>query len=52
MWLRGVEITKMDVFKYLASTVESNGVCGRESEERVQAGWSVWRRVIGVCLLE
>ncbi|KAF7704118.1 hypothetical protein C0J45_7434, partial [Silurus meridionalis] len=33
-------------FRYLGSTVQSNGECVREVKKRVQAGWSGWRRVI------
>ena len=46
--LQGVEVVKVDGFKYLGSTVQSNGECGREVKKRVQAGWSGWRRVAGV----
>ena len=46
--LQGVEVGKVDGFKYLGSTVQSNGECGREVKKRVQAGWSGWRRVAGV----
>ena len=38
----------MDDFKYLGSTVQSNGECGREVKKRVQAGWNGWRRMSGV----
>ena len=42
------EVTKVDDFKYLGSTVQSNGECGREVKKRVQAGWNGWRRMSGV----
>ncbi|KAI5106417.1 hypothetical protein C0J45_4114, partial [Silurus meridionalis] len=35
-------------FRYLGSTVQSNGECVIEVKKRVQAGWSGWRRVAGV----
>ena len=35
-------------FKYLGSTVQSNGECGREANKRVQAGWNDWIRISGV----
>ncbi|KAK3542947.1 hypothetical protein QTP70_007280 [Hemibagrus guttatus] len=35
-------------FKYLESTVQSNGECGKEVKKRVQAGWNGWRKVLGV----
>ena len=41
-------MTKVDDFKYLGSTVQSNGECGREVKKRVQAGWNGWRRMSGV----
>ncbi|KAK3512599.1 hypothetical protein QTP70_017201 [Hemibagrus guttatus] len=34
--------------KYLRSTVQSNGECGKEVKKRVQAGWNGWRKVWGV----
>lgn len=46
--MQGVEVVKVDEFKYLGSTVQSNGECGKEVKKRVQAGWSGWRRVSGV----
>uniref|UniRef100_A0A8C4T634 ribonuclease H n=1 Tax=Erpetoichthys calabaricus TaxID=27687 RepID=A0A8C4T634_ERPCA len=38
--MQGVELAKADEFKYLGSTVQSNGDCGREVKKRVQAGWN------------
>ena len=35
-------------WRYLGSTVQSNGECGREVKKRVQAGWNGWRRMSGV----
>ena len=35
-------------FKYLGSTVQSTGECGRKVKKRVQAGWNGWRRMSGV----
>ncbi|XP_051780741.1 uncharacterized protein LOC127527129 [Erpetoichthys calabaricus] len=46
--MQGIELVKVDEFKYLGSTVQSNGDVGREVKKRVQAGWSEWRRVSGV----
>ena len=46
--LQGAEAVKVDAFKYLGSTVQSNGDCGSECRKRVQAGWSGWRKVAGV----
>ncbi|KAK3506365.1 hypothetical protein QTP70_000586 [Hemibagrus guttatus] len=42
--LQGEEVKKVQEFKYLGSTVQSNGECGKEVKKRVQAGWNGWRR--------
>ena len=41
-------MAKVEDFKYLGSTVQSNGECGREVKKRVRAGWNGWRRLSGV----
>ncbi|KAK3546377.1 hypothetical protein QTP70_026172, partial [Hemibagrus guttatus] len=46
--LQGEEVKKVLEFKYLGSTVQSNGECGKEVKKRVQAGWNGWRKVWGV----
>ncbi|MCJ8734931.1 hypothetical protein PDJAM_G00241020 [Pangasius djambal] len=46
--LQGEEVKKVQEFKYLGSTVQSNGECGKELKKRVQAGWNGWRKVSGV----
>ncbi|KAG2462202.1 RTJK polymerase, partial [Polypterus senegalus] len=46
--MQGVELAKVDEFKSLGSTVQSNEDCGREVKKRVLAGWNGWRRVSGV----
>ena len=38
--MQGEEVAKVEDFKYLGSTVQSNGECGREVKKRVQAVWS------------
>ncbi|KAK3517562.1 hypothetical protein QTP70_012548 [Hemibagrus guttatus] len=38
--LQGEEVKKVQEFKYLGSTVQSNGECGKEVKKRVQAGWN------------
>ena len=38
----------MEDFKYLGSTVQNNGECGREVKKIVHAGWNGWRRIAGV----
>ena len=46
--MQGEDVAKVREFKYLGSTVQSNGECGREVKRRVQAGWNGWRKVSGV----
>ncbi|KAK3565881.1 hypothetical protein QTP86_019641 [Hemibagrus guttatus] len=46
--LQSEEVKKVQEFKYLGSTVQSNGECGKEVKKRVQAGWNGWRKVWGV----
>ncbi|KAK3569694.1 hypothetical protein QTP86_002609 [Hemibagrus guttatus] len=46
--LQGEEVKKVQEFKYLGPTVQSNGECGKEVKKRVQAGWNGWRKVSGV----
>ncbi|KAK3533743.1 hypothetical protein QTP70_025051, partial [Hemibagrus guttatus] len=36
--LQGEEVKKVQEFKYLGSTVQSNGECGKEVKKKVQAG--------------
>ncbi|KAK3573364.1 hypothetical protein QTP86_024124, partial [Hemibagrus guttatus] len=46
--LQGEELKKVQEFKYLGSTVQSNGEYEKEVKKRVQAGWNGWRKVWGV----
>ncbi|KAK3519927.1 hypothetical protein QTP70_007771, partial [Hemibagrus guttatus] len=46
--LQGEEVKKVQEFKYLGSTVQSNVECGKEVKKRVQPGWNGWRKVSGV----
>ncbi|KAK3524913.1 hypothetical protein QTP86_011514 [Hemibagrus guttatus] len=46
--LQGEEVKKVQEFKYLGSTDQSNGECGKEVKKRVQAIWNGWRKVSGV----
>ncbi|GAA6091034.1 uncharacterized protein LOC107675836, partial [Tachysurus ichikawai] len=46
--LKGAEVKKVQEFKYLGSTVQCYGACGKEVKKRVQAGWIGWRKVSGV----
>ncbi|KAK3569451.1 hypothetical protein QTP86_030088 [Hemibagrus guttatus] len=43
--LQGEEVKKVQEFKYLGSTVQSNGEYEKEVKKRVQAGWNGWRKV-------
>ncbi|KAK3518329.1 hypothetical protein QTP86_018784, partial [Hemibagrus guttatus] len=45
---QGEEVKKVQEFKYLGSTVQSNGEIGKVVKKRVQAGWNGWRKVSGV----
>ena len=38
----------MEDFKYLGSTMQSNGKCGKEILKHVQADWLGWRKVSSV----
>ena len=38
----------MEDSKFLGSTLQSNGECGREVKKRVHTGWNGWRRMSGV----
>ncbi|KAK3554030.1 hypothetical protein QTP70_019148, partial [Hemibagrus guttatus] len=42
--LQGEEVKKVQEFKYLRSTVQSNGECGKEVKKRVQAGVIIKRK--------
>ncbi|KAK3540940.1 hypothetical protein QTP86_006406 [Hemibagrus guttatus] len=46
--LQGEEVKKVQEFKYLGSTVQSNGEYEKEVKKQVQAGWNGWRKVSGV----
>ena len=46
--LQGVEIKKVEDFKYLESIVQSNSKCGKRVKWHVKAGWNEWRKVSGV----
>ena len=43
--MKGEEVVKVEDFKYMGSTVQRNGECGREVKKRVQAGWNGWSRM-------
>ena len=45
--LQGEKVKRAKSFKYLGSTVSSNGRC-KEEVKRIQAGWMSWKKVSGV----
>ena len=45
--LQGEKVKRAKNFKYLGSTVSSDGRC-EEVRRRIQAGWMSWRKVCGV----
>ncbi|KAK3525562.1 hypothetical protein QTP70_000161 [Hemibagrus guttatus] len=49
--LQGEEVKKVQEFKYLGSTVQSNGECGKEVKKRVQADTTASAR-ISACLVD
>ena len=46
--LQGEKVKRAKNFKYLGSTISSNGRCEEEVRRRIQAGWMSWRKVSGV----
>ena len=46
--MQGEEVPEVENFRYLGSTIQSNGERGREVKKGVQAGWNGWRRMAGV----
>ena len=46
--LQGADVPETEDFRYLGSTIQSNGECGREIKKRIQAGWHSWRRMSGL----
>ena len=46
--LDGVELRRVDAFRYLGSTLSADGSEDKEITERIQAGWKNWREVSGV----
>ena len=46
--MEDTKVPRVEIFKYLRSTVQESGNCKREITRRVQAGWNGWRKVSGV----
>ena len=46
--LQGEKLKRAKTFKYLGSTVCSNGRCEEEVRRRIQSGWMSWKKMSGV----
>ena len=46
--LQGQKVKRAKNFKYLSSTVSSDGRCKEEVRKRIQAEWMSWKKVSGV----
>ena len=46
--LQGVKVKRAKNFKYLGSTVSSDGRSEEEMRRRIQAGWMSWKKASGV----
>ena len=46
--MQGEIVKQVEEFKYLGSTVQTDGGSGREITKWIQAGWGVWRKITGV----
>ena len=46
--LQGKKVKRAKNFKYLGSTVSSDGKCDEEVRKRIQAGWMSWKKVSGI----
>ncbi|XP_037782014.1 uncharacterized protein LOC119578515 [Penaeus monodon] len=44
----GLNLKRVDHFKYLGAMVKEDGSIGREIKHRIQCGWNNWRKVSGV----
>ena len=41
-------LNRVQEFKHLGSTVQSDGALDKEVSKRIQAGWNAWRKMTGV----
>ena len=48
LWLQREKVKRAKNFKYLSSTVSSDGSCEEEVKRKIQAGWLSWKKVSGV----
>ena len=46
--MEDTKLPRVKEFKYLGSTMQESDSSEREIKRRVQAGWNIWRKVLGV----
>ena len=46
--IQGVKFYQVQEFKYLDSTVQSDGASNKEVGKRIQVGWNSWQKIIGL----
>ncbi|XP_047475994.1 uncharacterized protein LOC125029859 [Penaeus chinensis] len=46
--MQGMKLNRVREFKYLGSTVQSDGASDKEVGKRIQAGWNAWRKITGL----
>ena len=46
--IEGVDIPRVEDFKYLGSTIQEDGGSDKEVSKRIQAGWNGWRKITGI----
>ena len=46
--IQGVKFNRVQEFKYLGSTMQSDGASNKEVDKRIQARWIAWRKITGL----
>jgi len=46
--IEGVEIPRVEDFKYLGLTIQEDGGSDKEVTKKIQAGWNGWRKITGI----
>ncbi|XP_047502966.1 uncharacterized protein LOC125048346 [Penaeus chinensis] len=46
--MQGLKLNRVQEFKYLGSTLQSDGASDKEVGKRIQAGWNAWRKITGL----
>ncbi|XP_047496506.1 uncharacterized protein LOC125044099 [Penaeus chinensis] len=46
--MQGLKLNRVQEFKYVGSTVQSDGASDKEVGKRNQAGWNAWRKITGL----